>query len=361
MRPKAWPAWIPSVDRCLLVAVVTLHVVAVVRPLDVLAPVDAGHLGRLLLHGKLPYKDFRFEYPPFAILAFVFPGLAPAGLAKSALALEELLVEVAVVLLVLRHHEGAIRRYGLLSLLVFPFLAGGFDAFAMAAITLSTAWLVDERAAGWWMAGAGALVKLSPAVAWVWCRRRGRAAVAALAATSAVGLLPALWYGTSDRTYLGYTLHRGVQVESLPASITWLVHLVDGARSHYAYRFKSWEIAGAGATAGIVLVLAAAGLVVLAVRAKGADPWVAALATVLLVLCASKVLSPQYLAWGAPLAALVSGRLYYGYLALTAITLLAYSVGGGATALLAFSAVRNLGLVGLTLMAVRAAAQPGRS
>jgi hypothetical protein len=105
-------------------------------------------------------------------------------------------------------------------------------------------------------------------------------------------------------------------------------------------------------------VLAAAGLVILAVRARGADPWVAALTAVLLVLCSSKVLSPQYLAWGAPLAALASGRLYQGYLALTAITLLAYSVGGGATTILAFSAVRNLGLVGLTLMALRTAARP---
>jgi hypothetical protein len=324
----------------------------------VLAPVDAGHLGRLLLHGHLPYKDFGFEYPPFAILAFVVPGLVPASLAKSVLAFEALLVEGVVVLAVLRHHDGAVRRYGLLSLMVFPFLSGGFDAFAMAAITLSTAWLVEERAAGWWMAGAGTLVKLSPAVAWVWCRRRGGAAAAALVATAAVGILPALWYGRSDRTYIGYTLHRGVQVESLPASITWLVHLVVGTRSHYAYRFKSWEIAGAGATAGVALVLAAAGLVILAVRARGADPWVAALTAVLLVLCSSKVLSPQYLAWGAPLAALASGRLYQGYLALTAITLLAYSVGGGATTILAFSAVRNLGLVGLTLMALRTAARP---
>src|SRR5207237_5970446 len=121
-------------DRALLVAVVLLHVILVIAPTDVLSPIDPHHLGRLLWHGRLPYRDFRFEYPPLAALAFLLPGLLPHGLGLPAMALQAVALELVVAFYVLRRHPGALRRYACLSLLVFPFLSGGFDALPMAAI-----------------------------------------------------------------------------------------------------------------------------------------------------------------------------------------------------------------------------------
>ncbi|MBV8980153.1 MAG: hypothetical protein JO086_04570, partial [Acidimicrobiia bacterium] len=88
--------------RGLLVAVVVEHVLLVIWPLNVLAPVDPWVIGQHLLHGRLPYRDFAFEYPPLASLAFILPGVVPHGVALSALALQEAAAEGAVAWFVLR-------------------------------------------------------------------------------------------------------------------------------------------------------------------------------------------------------------------------------------------------------------------
>src|SRR5207249_4444194 len=134
------------VGRALVAAVVVEHLLFILRPLDVLAPVDPWRIGRLLLHGHLPYAGFPFEYPPFGALAFLLPGLVPRGLAGPVLALQAIALELAVVWFVVRPRGAvALQRWAVLSLLVFPFLSGGFDAFPMAAIAVSTDLLVDGR------------------------------------------------------------------------------------------------------------------------------------------------------------------------------------------------------------------------
>ena len=45
-------------------------------------------------------------------------------------------------------------------------------------------------------------------------------------------------------SYVGYSLKRGVQVESVAASTTWVADHLTGHPDRYAYRFKSWQIAG---------------------------------------------------------------------------------------------------------------------
>jgi len=58
------------------------------------------------------------------------------------------------------------------------------------------------------------------------------------------------------------------------------------------------------------------------------------------------VLSPQYLAWTAPLAAAVGGRTFILHLAMAALTVAAYSVVSGSQGILTLAALRNLILVG---------------
>ena len=334
-----------SVGRLLLVAVVGMHVLAVARPVDVLFPVDAWSVGRMILHGHVPYRDFQFEYPPLSALAFLLPGLVPRGAAKAVLALQALGLE-GVALAFIRRNPGAVRRYAALSLLLFPFLAGGFDAFPMAALAASTALLAAGSASGWGVVAAGAMTKISPGLAWVWCRRRLAAAGVALAVTLAVVLAPLAVARHTDDDWLTYNLHRGVQVESVAATTTWIARKVTGHPSSIEYRFKAFEIDRATDVAAGWVVAGALGMLWIAVRARGRDPWVLALLTVDLFLVSSKVLSPQYFAWTAPLVAVVGGRPFLVHLAMAGLTVFAYAAVSGSQAVLAVTAIRNAVLVG---------------
>ncbi len=346
--------------RGLVVALLVEHLLLVVKPLNVLAPVDPWVIGQHLLHGDLPYRDFAFEYPPLAALAFVLPGAATHGAALSVLAFEEVVVEAAMVVLVFTGRRAALLRYGVLSLFVFPFISGGFDALPMAALAASTWLLTAENGWGWAVAGAGALVKVSPGVVWVWGRTRWRAAVAALAVTVAVALVPLSVARDATSSYLGYALKRGVQVESVAASTTWVAHRIEGAPDHFAYRFKSWQIAhgGAEATAWEAVALVGMAALFIAARRRQLDPWLASLAAVLLFLCGSKVFSPQFVAWGAPLAAVVGGRWFVAYLAVAALTFLAYVVPSGPGAILGFALVRNAVVVTTAALALQRVMSP---
>ena len=350
--------------RALVVAVVVEHILLVISPLNVLAPLDPWVVGQRLLHGQLPYRDFAFEYPPLAALAFILPGLVPHGAAMSVLALQEVAAEAAVAWFVLRRcGDDALIRYGVLSLLVWPFLSGGFDALPMAAIAFSAAWLAAGRGRGRWAAAVGTLIKVVPGVAWVWGRTRWRAALAALVVTIAVGLAPLLVAHDATSSYLGYAVKRGVQVESVAASTTWLTHRVTRTANHYSYRFKSWQIAEGGAQALAWEVAAALGMFVVFVAAwrRRLDPWMAALATVLLFLCGSKVLSPQFVAWAAPVAAVLGGPWFAAYAGVAGLTFIAYALPSGPGPILAFALVRNAVLVGLTIAAVRRTVLPRRT
>ena len=346
---------LPFWDRALFIAVAAVHVILLFGPVDVLSPVRPHAIGAAIWHGKVPYRDFGFEYPPLAILAFLLPGLVPSGLALPVMALQELAVETLAVIVVLRHHPGAVRRYALLSLLVWPFLSGGFDALPMAAIAISTAWLVDGQGRAWWVAAAGTLTKLSPAAAWVWGRRHLALAGAALAVAVIVGLVPAALAKTSTSSYIGYTAKRGVEVESVASTTKWLADEVTGTRSHYAYRFKSWEIDGAKELATVWTVLAGLGLLVVALfagRRGPGDPWLASLATVLLLLVGFRVLSPQYIAWPAPLAAVLGGRWWRTWMVVAGLTMVTYLIGGTPDQYLALTVLRNAVLVACSVAAL---------
>ena len=167
----------PLLRRSLLAAFVALHILFVLAPADVLAPVDPWRLGRMVWQGKIPYRDFPLEYPPGSVLAFLLPGAVPHSLAPIVLALQAAAAEAAMMWFVLRRVEGSLWRWVPLSMLVFPFLSGGFDALPMLAIAGSTALLARGAASGWWLAGAGAVLKLTPGVAWVWGRPLRRGAV----------------------------------------------------------------------------------------------------------------------------------------------------------------------------------------
>jgi hypothetical protein len=349
--------------RALVVAVVFEHLLLVIAPVDVLDPVDPWRIGRLVLGGHVPYADFALEYPPLAVLPFVIAALVPHAAASSVLALQAVVAEAVIALVVLRRHPGALLRWCVLSLLVFPFLSGGFDALAMASIALATEAMVAARPVhGWAAASAGALVKVVPATTWLWARRRPGVAVAALAVTGVLALGPMLIAPRPTDSWVGYALERGVQVESVPASVTVAARWATGHSNTYAYRFRSWEVDHADGAAAGLAVLGVAGLATIAVAAgrRGpADPWLATLAAVTVVVCANKLLSPQFVAWGAPAAAVLGGRWFRAYVGVAALTLLAYGVGNPPDGFLVWVGARNVLLVATAVAATAASWRRG--
>jgi len=192
----------------------------------------------------------------------------------------------------------------------------------------------------------GTMMKISPGVAWVWSRRRLGIAAGALVVTVAVLLAPVAMARNRTDDWLTYNIDRGVQVESVAATTTWMARQVNGSPSTYEYRFKAFEIDKATAASVGWVVVGALGMVWIAFRARGRDAWVLALLAVDLFLVSSKVLSPQYFAWTAPLAAVVGGRVFLLHLAMAGLTVVAYTVVSGSEAILTVAAIRNVILVG---------------
>jgi hypothetical protein len=121
--------------------------------------------------------------------------------------------------------------------------------------------------------------------------------------------------GGFPSTMVRFHLDRPVQIESTPASV------IEAVGGSYVTgdpirpdRFKSNGLDGGAADAiaaacSLLAVLAALGIVALAARRPSRDAvLLAALAVTLAFVCFSKVLSPQYLCWLLPLAAVAVGR-----------------------------------------------------
>lgn len=343
-RPPTW--------RALVVLAVVIRAMFVVAPFDVLDPLSAHDLGRRVLEGEVPYRDFGLEYPPGALLAMLLPALVPSALAKSVLALQAIVCELVVWRVL--PDEPARRRYLLLSTMVFPVLSGGFDAVAMAALVAATALLVRGDSRGWWLASLGTVVKVFPGIAWGATPRWGRTGWAALLLAVAVLLAP-LAVGDGRDVYVGYHAERGVQQESLAASATHLVNRVAGEPTEVAYRFRAQEVVGAETAGTIALVgfgALAVGLVVwLRVRRPPVDPWLATLALLLVVLCGAKVLSPQFVVMAVPLAAAAGGGWTLALLPIVVLTIGAFLDDSKGRAFMDVVALRNLGLLALALVA----------
>jgi hypothetical protein len=351
--------------RAVVLLAVLLRVAFIVAPFDVLHPVDAHDLGRRLLDGQMPYRDFGLEYPPGALLGFLLPGLAPSSIAPQVVALQALAMD-GLIMLLMRSSQERFRRYVLLSTILFPLMSGGFDAIAMACIAWSTTLIGRDDRRGWWVASLGAAVKIFPGVAWGWARRWGRTGTVALGVAVAVLLVP-LALGEGRDVYVRYHLDRGVQQESLAASATYLVGRVTGEPIEISYRFRAQEVVGAETLGTVLLVVFGLAACALAVRCRRRsdplDPWLSSLAVLAVVLCGSKVLSPQFMLLAAPAAAQLGGRIYDAYLAIAVLSILAFTDDGKADTFMTVVALRNLVFlavaVGASWMVLRPPAATG--
>jgi hypothetical protein len=334
---RPWAAvWAAFAAAAFLLAWALLHVGFYERDQIVDTPVYERY-GDWMLDGRVPYRDFRPEYPPLALPAFVLPSLMAgreASLDEYGQAFEWLMAACGAALVVLvgvtLRLLGAVRAR-LVAALAFAALA----PLALGSVVLTrfdlwpavlTAGALAAFVAGRDRLGAGALAlavatKLYPGVlvplaaAWVW-RRRGRreslVCGAVFAAVLAVCFVPFLVVAPGGVvSSLGRQLSRPLQIESLGSALLLAVGVdVEMESSH-----GSQNVAGAtGAAVGIIATCVQAGALVwlwvaFARGTMSAERLVRfAAAAVLAFVALGKVLSPQFLIWLVPLVPLVRGR-----------------------------------------------------
>ena len=293
------------------------------------------HYAGLVRGGAVPYRDFRFEYPPAALPALLLPAYMSWSYATSFAVLMGACgagcIAAAASALRAVGASAARRWVGLLAIGVSPVVLGSlfdtrFDLWPALLAVGALATTVRERpVASGLLLGLGFAAKLWPgvllpiAVAHLW-RRRGRASGIAVLATFAVVaaacFLPfAVLAPDGLRAMFADQLDRPLQVESLGAAVLMAgqhlgMHPLATATSHGAQALRG-RGAGLAADLSAALELAAvAAIWVVFARRRHADgeaTLLAAAAAVSALVAFDKVLSPQYLVWLVPFVFLVRG------------------------------------------------------
>jgi hypothetical protein len=290
-------------------------------------------------HG-IPYRDFQVEYPPVTFV--LIKALTGSDHARSIafIAVSQFLCDLGIAgLLGWAWGQRARAAYLLLGLplMAWPFVYARIDLFAtlLAVGGLALLRRGRDRAGGIWLAVA-VLTKLWPlAIAPVLIVERRTKGLVALVTTGAVGAL--VWAGFAGlggfQQVMSFREATGWQVESVPG-ILW--HLRDPSRIKFesgAFRTGVMPLwARPALTLVSIALVAGAWWLAEHRRRAGSGDQVsyadAPLAAVLSVLLFAPILSPQYVVWVLPFAALVTIRgdwLVGGLtLAITAVTTLSY-------------------------------------
>lgn len=278
----------------------------------------------LLAGGAVPYSaGFPFEYPPLALvpmgLARVLGGDYPTAFG-ALMGLSALAALLAVGRLGGRRAAFA---FALTPLLAGAVLRTHFDLVAVAVLLAALVALRARRTTlAFALFGIATMVKLFPLVVagvaccWLWGRGERRAAVAGAAVCAGVILaVSAPFAGEGYLDAYRYHVDRPVQIESSPASALWLIggSEITGTTSTPDAFGSNGMVGGAAGTvralSGILQLASLALVAWLAARRRDEDGLLlCAAAAVVAFVALGKVLSPQYVAWLAPFAALLFAR-----------------------------------------------------
>jgi hypothetical protein len=297
-------------------------------------PVYQGY-GEKIVDGKVPYRDFRVEYPPAALPVFVLPALADDEDYGSAFELLMWTCAVAMIVLLAatlsEAGAGTARLYaatafaGIAPLLLGSVILTRFDLWPAALAAGALAALVSGRdRLGLGVLGVATAAKLYPAVllplALVWVARRRGPREAALglgvfAAVIVAIVLPLAILSPGGVLHsLTAQLGRPLQIESLGAAILLAAHQLGLYDPTVVSTHGSQNLAGSlpDAVAAVETALQLVALVaVWLLFARGRQDrerlLVASAAAVVAFITFGKVLSPQFLIWLLPLVPLVGG------------------------------------------------------
>lgn len=322
-----------------------------------------------LMRGQLPYRHFSLEYPPLALLPFVLPRLVTFGQPLSFAAYTSLFVVqnalfstlVALMLVHVVSHQRLWPRPALvlsvyvLLVIICDLLVGfRYDLFPALLTLLSLLSVLVDRPtlAGLWL-GLGVVTKIYPIVllpifsTYYLAGRRYRALLRLLSGSvGAIGLILLPFFLVAPGrlfSFLQYHLMRGLQIESLPAGVISLVHVLGLAQAKIVNNYNADHIVSP--LADIVLkwlpfVFILVFGVVLAsclrrfqdehaiIGAISTDSLVAYIVAALLTfICTNKVFSPQYMIWLLPFAPLLRRRQVSLLIAIFTITAIIYPFG----------------------------------
>jgi uncharacterized membrane protein len=290
--------------------------------------------------GAVPYRDFRPEYPPAALAAFIVPSLVSHGRVGfgRAFGIEMVIFGLAGVIVCFVAMRmlglGGVRlAAGLAPLASAPLLLGPlvlerFDLFpAFLVTTALTLLLADRHRAAAVALGLAIAVKVYPATlvpivfAWAWHRRGRREALVHLGSCVLVVALVFLpFFVVAPRGVASSVrgqLDRPLQIESVGSAVLLAAHHVFGMGLGWVNSHGSDNLSGSVAVAAAVAttVLQVALLLWIWFRfaawrgVVGSTTLVDAVFAALLAFVAlGKVLSPQFLVWLMPVAALAAGR-----------------------------------------------------
>lgn len=287
-----------------------------------------------LLSGAIPYRDRPLEYPPYALPFFLLPRLlsSTADGFVRAFAAEMLLIDVLVKLLLLTEGRRIARGFrGLLPLVVFAvdgwlqeyLYLKRFDLVpsGLVAIAMILFFRGRSRLAGAAIA-AGIGVKLYPAVLLptLLALAARQKTLRDFARGLAIGFVPLAlvsfvlpWW-----RFLAFHAGRGLQVESIAASVVWWLHRIGVVDAQWAHTHAWYEVSGPIAEAlrmpsKVAFAIAVLASAYVATRAVLRDPPPnisrgarRLLLPLLAFITFNTVLSPQYLIWSAPLVALAA-------------------------------------------------------
>ena len=289
--------------------------------------------GESILRGDVPYRDFFIEYPPGSLPAFIPPALFSASQASFIdLFSLEMALTLAVTLLLTALGARRLRgsrawilpaaTFALAALLLYPVAVTRYDAV----VTLTLGLAVFFAALGgrylslaYASLGFGAAAKFVPALALLplaLTRRGAMRGCAVFLAVVALFFLPfAFLGGHGFWQSFAYQAERGLQVESLGASVLMFFRSVDSI----VFEHGAFEVRGDGVGLATslspfltLLLLAVTGFAMwwefrrCGGLGVGAFPRHAA-ALILAFMLGSRVLSPQYMIWLLPLVPLSAG------------------------------------------------------
>lgn len=328
------------------------------------------HIARLVTPSRLPYRAVLWEFPPLTIPFLLLEKVSSGSRAVylSLFAAVTVTLELASLELLRRAWPDRDRELtwiwmatvlpvGALAYFRLDFLAVFFATLALIGI--------EQRRASAWPIVAGVATKLWPGLLLVVLavQRRWRTLVAGI--VGSVGVF-AGWYAFSPsgfRKFVRYRAGRGLEIESLPASLRLLGH-----HGRFTVRSGAWVIDAGGfrwvdpvVSIGLVVFTAALGW--WAYRRKAVDAVALGGALVLGTMLFSRLLSAQYIVWLGPFVAVLwtRRRRSVGWLAVAASWLtfaellwFEHHLIRGSKVMGAVVLVRNIALVALLVVLIRA-------
>jgi uncharacterized membrane protein len=289
-----------------------------------------------IFSGYIPYRDFSLEYPPLALVFFLIPRIFTTQWQTFSWIFQ---VEVLIftILGLWITYKIALKLGKAPWKLVLPYLGGilvigpilgqQYDIFPAVMLLLSMYyfWLGKTRTSWLWLA-MGVMTKLYPAILIpvyliiYWRNRQFSALVTGLITlliSCLVLLSPFLVTGpTNLMSLINYHSQRGLQIESTYSAFLMLAGKLGLTKVYLDFSFGSWNLAGPAAnffsrfSASIQALVLLATYVFIWTRVKAGKSQFSRLGAYVLLLlavllCTSKVFSPQYIIWLLPALPLV--------------------------------------------------------